>query len=162
MLRRRNHESAVRRWKEHDQRIIDDPQKASVDGFRRRKEKRRILFVQLGFRPLQIALWFSLLVYVFSTIGAVLAYWQQVHLLGWLAMPALLVFAWSTQFTYARNQFFSNAIVTAFTLLIDYNHLIADDYRLVGTLGRIMVVVFGLIIYTKMKDPIFSKLHDSV
>jgi hypothetical protein len=136
--------------------------KISIEEIKRRNEERRIRFVQLGFRPFQVALWISLLVYVLSMIGAVLYYWQQAHLLGWLVMPALLVFFWSTQFTYARNQFMSNAMVTAFTLLLDYRHLIADDFRLVGSLARIMTVIFGLVIYAKMKDSIFSRLHDAV
>jgi hypothetical protein len=135
--------------------------KASLEEIKRRNEVRQIRFVQLGFRPLQIALWISLFVYVFSTVGAVLYYWQEAHFLGWLVMPALLVVSWSTQFGYARNQFMSSSIATAFTILLDYRHLIGDHFSLVGTLGRIMVVILGFVIYAKMKDPIFSRLHDA-
>jgi hypothetical protein len=134
--------------------------KISIEEIRRKNEVRQIRFIQLGFRPLQVLLWISLLMYVLSMIGAVLYYWEQAHLLKWLVMPVLLVIFWSQQFTYARNQFITNAMVTAFSLLVDYRHLIADDFRLVGSLGRIMAVVFGLVIYAKMKDPIFSRLHD--
>jgi hypothetical protein len=134
---------------------------AVIEEFRGRNQKRRDRFVQLGFRPLQVALWVSLLVYALSVLTAVIYYWQQVHLLGWLVLPALLVIFWSLQFTYARNQFMSNAMVTAFTLVLDYRHLIADDFRLVGSLARTMVVILGLVIYAKMKDPIFYRLHDA-
>ncbi len=135
-------------------------QKKSIEEIRRGNEKRRDRFVQLGLRPLQVALWISLLVYVLSMVTAVIYYWQQAHLLRWLVMPALLVVFWSTQFGYARNQFMSNAMITALTILLDYRRLIADDFNLVGLLGRVMVVFLGLIIYSKMKDPIFYRLHD--
>jgi hypothetical protein len=134
--------------------------KAFIEEFRRRKEKRRDRFVQLGLRPLQIGLWVSLLVYVFSVIGAVFYYWQQVQLLGWLAMPALLILSWYGSFSYARTQFSINAGVTALSVFLDYRH-IADHFGLIGAAGRVLVVVFALLIYAKMKDPVFARPRDA-
>jgi hypothetical protein len=135
--------------------------KTSIEEIKRRNKARQIRFVQLGFRPLQIALCTSLLVYVFSMFGAILYNWKEDHFLGLLIMPALLVVSWSTQFGYGRNQFMSSSIVTAFTILFDYRHLIADNFNIVGTSGRIMVVLLGFVIYSKMQDPIFSRLSDA-
>jgi hypothetical protein len=136
--------------------------KVSIEELRLKKEKRRLRFVQLGIRPLLVMLWVSLSVYVLSMVSAVFYYWPQAHLFGWLVMPALLVFCWSIGFGYARNHVSVNAFVTAFSLVIEYRHLIADDFWLVGSLGRIMVVIFALIIYCKMKDPVFSRFYDAV
>jgi hypothetical protein len=134
------------------------PRNAFLEECRRKKEKRRDHFIQLGLRPLFIALWISLLVYMLSMVAAVLYYWQQVQLLGWLGMPVLLIVFWSGSFIYARSQFSTKAFVTGLSLLLDYRHLMSDDFWLVGSLARVMVVMFALIIYAKLKDPVFSNI----
>lgn len=160
-LRHRRHDFDVRRWRERVRKSKltskETSRKASIEEFRRGKEERRAHFVQSGLMPLYIALWSGLIAYLLAMISAVFYYWQQAHLLGWLVMPVLLLAFWSLS-SYVRNQFRSNAFLTAFTLLLDYHHLMSDGFRLAGSLARVAVVVFALIIYAKMKDPVVSKV----
>jgi hypothetical protein len=154
------HYAAARRSKERVPRNNLDSKAASrkafIEEYRRKQETRPEIFIQQGLRPLQIALWISLAVYVLSMAAAVICYWQQVELWRWLIMPAFLLVIWSMSSSYARSEFSVNGFVTAFTLLFEYRHLM-DPFWVTGALGRIMVLVFAFIIYAKMKDPIFSR-----
>jgi hypothetical protein len=125
--------------------------------FRRGKDERQRLFVSLGLRPLLLAFYGSLFVYVASMVWAVCYYWSQTNLLKWLIMPVvLLLFLAFDQSLYTRRGFRSSAIVVALSLCIEYRRLMFDDFWLIGSLARLMVIAFAVLIYTKMKDPIFS------
>jgi hypothetical protein len=134
--------------------------------FQRTKEKRRLLlekrkhlFVSLGLRPLQIALFFSLCVSVISEVCEIWHYWPQAHLYS-LIPAALLVLFWSFHFHYDRISFWLLAFVAGGSFLGSVDRLTTNYFHAVDSLGFIMIIVMTLVIYAKMKDPIFSRQAD--
>ena len=82
------------------------------------------------------------------------------HLWGTLVLVALTVLVWSLQFNYTRNSFRLVAIGTGAGILGSLGRLTTDDFKIVGSLAQVMVVVVALIICAKMKDPTFSNLDE--
>jgi hypothetical protein len=101
----------------------------AIEEFRRGREERRKLFVSLGLKPLLLAFYGSLFVYVASMVWAVCYYWSQTNLLKWLIMPTvLLLFLAFDQSLYTRRGFRSSATVVALSLCFEYRRLMFDDF----------------------------------
>jgi phosphoglycerol transferase MdoB-like AlkP superfamily enzyme len=131
--------------------------KINMEEAQREREKRRLLFVSLGLRPLQVILCISFFVYVFSIISPVGYYWSQVHLLGVLIPPALLFLVWFLHFQYSRICFLLLACAIGGSLLSSLGHHAVDDFSVVNLVAQFTVLVIAIVIYAKMKDPAFSK-----
>jgi hypothetical protein len=121
-------------------------------------EKRRDCFVSSGFRPLQVVLCLGVFAYVFSMIGAVWYYWPRLHLSNALILSALIIFFWKYHFQYRRKSFRLLAFIAGGSLLGSLGYV--DIFHVVGLIGLVVVMVAGAVLYTKMKDPIFSNVEN--
>ena len=142
----------------------------TLEEFRRTKEqrklliqKRKLLFISCGLKPLQVALAASVWSYVLSVVFKVCHFWpradlSRMHLLGLLALPALSILSWRSTFRYTRSPFLGLAAAAGGIVTVDIFHPGTDIFFRVGLLTLIAVMVVGYVIFVKMKDPAFSKL----
>jgi hypothetical protein len=121
-------------------------------------QRRRDCFVSSGFRPLQAVLCLGVFAYVFSMIGAVWYYWPRLHLSHALVLSAIIIFFWKSHFLYRRQDFWLLVFVAGGSLLGSLANV--DFFHVVCWIGLLVVMVAGTLLYTKMKDPIFSNVKN--
>lgn len=128
-----------------------------IEELRRGKEERKALFAAKGLRPLLIALNGCMAVYALSMLAAVFYYSRAGSYTNFLVMPGLLVVIMLFSHSlYTRRQFSGSAGMVAVSLCVQYRHLLWDPFWVLGSVARLMIIVFAIWIYLRMKDPLFS------